>query len=466
MTAEMKFDTESLLDKKLLSHYDPMLFDVLITALQDDLSSHKRLLDQYSFEKNPGLQFLVQSPAPLTELEGLPQLMKEWGCDESLTEAEVGESEDADTLRHEKLQLCDQMSKLEFDYEQLSQQLEMERESHGVEGRKLTGKARKIELLMESNKENLKRISDANAELKKKDEIIATQELLTKKFIREKDALMSDKMAANREVGVQRARNKELRMAVETLQKELRSVQRTSAGEHTLNLALVHSVCLKNGVVDPVTLRKSIPANFMDHWIGMSNATVVIQSAIRGTLSRIALAQRFGRAKIVSWSERQDLDFRLVKPSTKRTVEDYQAMGLSSEHAAKAVATNMRDPEQARTPFSMPTLMERFPATCALAQLSRFSGEDQKSWTQVPELLKIVKSEVCQDLKNSTKQELDTMKEEMVRYGCRMLRQVTVKTKESRPQAVQAGAPLSCLHEIEMQTDDEPPAPEDGKKKK
>merc|ERR1712159_592090 len=71
MTAEMNFNSESLLDKKCLTTYDPMLFDVLISALQDDLRAHRALLDKYSFEKNSALGYLTTTPAPLTELESL-----------------------------------------------------------------------------------------------------------------------------------------------------------------------------------------------------------------------------------------------------------------------------------------------------------------------------------------------------------------------------------------------------------
>ena len=109
MTAEKKFDTDSLLDKKALTNYDPMLFDVLITALQDDLTTHKRLLDQYAFEKNPELQFLVKTPAPISEIENLPSLLEEWGVDEEILRAEPGETEDIDTLRHEKRLVEDQV---------------------------------------------------------------------------------------------------------------------------------------------------------------------------------------------------------------------------------------------------------------------------------------------------------------------------------------------------------------------
>ena len=340
------------------------------------------------------------------------------------------------------------LQKLIFDYEQLTQQLEMERQSSGVEGRKLTGKARKIELLMESNKDNLKRISDANAELRKKDEIIAAQEQLTKKYIREKEALMADTMAVNHEVGRQRSRNQELRGCVQVLYEKLRQEQTKSSGVHTLSLGMVHAFCLRAGM-DATTLGSTVPANFMDMWMCMSKAIVLIQSAFRGTLRRMKLVERFGRGMVVSWAERQDLDNKLVAPSGERTAEDYENMGLSPAHALKAVSTNMRTGEK-RLAFEMPSLMTRFPATSALAELIKFSPKDQYKWVDMPQYLAIVKAEVCRDLKQNTEQDLATMKEEMVRYGCRLLRQVTVKTKETRPQAVQAGAPVNNLKEFEF----------------
>merc|ERR1712216_921319 len=189
-TAEMHFDSESLLDKKCLTTYDPMLFDVLVSALQDDLRVHRALLNKYSFEKNSQLEYLTTTPAPMAELEGLPSLLEEWGQEEAAATTPMPATPDVDTLEHECKMLKDQVSKLESDLDSLAQQLEMEREVNGGGGKKLTGKARKIELLMESNKENLKRISDANAELRKKDEIITMQESLTHKIVREKEELM------------------------------------------------------------------------------------------------------------------------------------------------------------------------------------------------------------------------------------------------------------------------------------
>jgi len=468
MTAEKRFDTESLLDNRALTSYDPMLFDVLITALQDDLKTHQRLLNQYSFEKNEGLQFLIASPAPLSEIQNLPSLLEEWGCDEEIMSATPGENIDVDTLKHENKGLKDAIVKLTSDYDQLNHQLEMERESSGVEGKRLTGKARKIELLMESNKDNLKPISDANMEVRKKDEIIAIQEQLQKKYIRDKEALMADCMSANKEVSKQRSRNQELRGAVEFLNTGLRAEETRSGGVHTLCLAMVQAFCLKSGVSDESragALRASIPSNFMDMWTTMSNATVVIQAASRGTLCRIKMAEKFGKEKVVSWSSRQDLDNKRLEPNYNRTTEDYESLGLSAAHAKKAVATNANFGKP-RAVFTVPPLLKRFPATNALAELIKFSPKDQYRWVQIPELFKIVKAEVCADLKKGAEKELNTMKEEMVRLGCNMLRQVTVKTKEKRPQAVQVGPPMCNLADFDMQTDDEPPVPDDGGKKK
>jgi len=470
MTAEKRFDTDSLLDNRALTSYDPMLFDVLITALQDDLRVHKSLLNQYSFEKNSGLQYLVASPAPLSEIQDLPSLLEEWGCDEQIMSATPGEGADIDTLRHESAGLKDAIVKLTSDYDQLVRQLEMERESSGVEGKRLTGKARKIELLMESNKANLKRISDANMEVRKKDEIISIQEVLQKKYIRDKEALMADCMAVNKEVSKQRSRNQELRGAVEFLFQKMRGEEQKSAGVHTLCLAMVQAFVNKAGIKDETragSLRATIPDNFMHMWTTMSKATVVIQAAARGLLRRMQLVERFGRDKVVSWATRQDLDNKRLDPNYNRSAEDYEALGLSVAHAKKAVATNANYGKP-RVAFTVPALLKRFPATNALAELIKFSPKDQYKWVQIPELFKIVKAEVCADMKGAAEKELNTMKEEMVRLGCNMLRQVTVKTKEKRPQAVQVGPPMCNLQTSEMQTDDEPPVPEDdkGKKKK
>merc|ERR1712178_160221 len=118
---------------------------------------------------------------------------------------------DVDTLEHQNRLLTEEVKKLETDLEMLVQQLEMERECNGSEGKKLTGKARKIELLMETNKENLKRISDANAELRKKDEIITMQEALSHRVNHEKESLLNDTLTVNQNLAKQMVRNKELR---------------------------------------------------------------------------------------------------------------------------------------------------------------------------------------------------------------------------------------------------------------
>eukprot|EP00657_Telonema_sp_P-1_P009008 TRINITY_DN3197_c0_g1_i3.p1 TRINITY_DN3197_c0_g1~~TRINITY_DN3197_c0_g1_i3.p1 ORF type:complete len:124 (-),score=64.37 TRINITY_DN3197_c0_g1_i3:9-380(-) len=65
----------------------------------------------------------------------------------------------------------------------------------------------------------------------------------------------------------------------------------------------------------------------------------------------------------------------------------------------------------------------------AASDVYKRQAKDHYQWGNVSEYLRVVKAEVCADLKASTALELATMKEEMVRYGCRMLRQVTVKTK-------------------------------------
>merc|ERR1712070_37945 len=305
-------------------------------------------------------------------------------------------------------------------------------------------------------------------EVRKKDEIIAIQEQLQMKYIRDKEALLDDLMAANKEVAKQRSRNQELRGAIEFLSSKFRNEEIRSGGVHTLCLALIQAFCLKSGVRDEAragALRSTIPSNFMDMWTTMSNATVVIQAATRGTLCRIKMVERFGRDKVVSWASRQALDNKRLAPNYNRTTEDYENLGLSAAHARKAVATNANFGKP-RNVFTIPPLLKRFPATNALAQLIKFSPKDQYRWVQIPELFKIVKAEVCADLKKGADRELSTMKEEMVRLGCNMLRQVTVKTKEKRPQAVQVGPPLCNLADFDMQTDDEPPVAEDGGKKK
>jgi len=72
------------------------------------------------------------------------------------------------------------------------------------------------------------------------------------------------------------------------------------------------------------------------------------------------------------------------------------------------------------------------------------------------------KAEVREQLKGEVEQDMRLMKEDMIRMGTQLLRQATVNQKEMRPQAVQVGCTITA--ETEMQTDEEPPAP-DGKKK-
>ena len=312
MTAEMKFDTNSLLDKKCLATYDPMLFDVLVSALQDDLRAHRAILDKYSFEKNGGLSYLSTTPAPLDDVEGLPNLLEEWGLEEAGTvAAPMPTVADVDTLEHQIAMQKEQVVKLESDLEMLMRQLEMERECNSSEGKKVTGKARKIELLMETNKENLKRISDANAELRKKDEIITMQETLTHKIVREKEELMNDNQQVNASLGKQLVRNKELRNSVVLALQTLREEKEKSSGLYTLVLALIGQVCLKAKVDDSV-LQSTVPVDFMEVFMRQAQAATVIQSAGRGMLGRCKLVDRFGREKIKSWADRQAMDFALV----------------------------------------------------------------------------------------------------------------------------------------------------------
>lgn len=463
MTAEMRFNTESLLDKKCLTTYDPMLFDVLISALQDDLRAHRAILEKYSFEKNSGLEYLTTTPAPLTELEGLPNLLEEWGQEESVAASAMPEVADLDSLEHQNQMMKGQVGKLEQDLDMLAQQLEMERECNGADGKKLTGKARKIELLMETNKENLKRISDANAELRKKDEIVAMQEGLTHKIVREKEGLMNDCQAVNAMLGKQTVRNKELRNSVVLATQELRSEKDKNHGLYTLVVALIGAVCLK-AKVDDVALRNTVPVDFMEVFIKQASAVTVMQAAARGMLGRIKLVERFGREKIKSWQDRQTMSNESIPPSATatRTATDYAAMGLSEEQAEKLTALQQK---AAKAVKPRPNLdLSSFPATQSLAQMMKFSEKDHSRWIHLPQLMRIIKAEVREQLRGEVEAEMALMKEEMIRYGCQLLRQATVKQKETRPQAVQVGC--AETNEIEIQTDDEPPVPEAAGKKK
>jgi len=464
MTAEMRFDTESLLDKKCLTTYDPMLFDVLVSALQDDLRVHRALLNKYSFEKNSQLEYLTTTPAPMAELEGLPSLLEEWGQEEAAATTPMPATPDVDTLEHECKMLKDQVSKLESDLDSLAQQLEMEREVNGGGGKKLTGKARKIELLMESNKENLKRISDANAELRKKDEILTMQEKLTHGMVREKEELMNDNMNINAACGKQMVRNKELRSSVVLALQTLRAEKERSAGLYTLCIALVGAVCMKVNVDDSV-LKNTVPVDFMEVFLKQCAAATKIQAACRGVLGRLKLIERFGRERITSWKDRQALDFARVAPSAaaKRSAADYVNMGLTEDEADKVIAIAER--EAGGGPVKKEALvLANFPATRSLAQMIKFSEKDHSRWIHLPQLMRIIKAEVRDQLRSEVDVQLKTMNEDMVRYGCQLLRQATVKQKEMRPQAVQVGC--AQTEEAEMQTDDEPPVPEGGGKKK
>jgi len=450
MTAEMRFNTESLLDKKCLTTYDPMLFDVLISALQDDLRAHRAILEKYSFEKNSGLEYLTTTPAPLTELEGLPNLLEEWGQEESVSASAMPEVADLDTLSHQNDMMTKQVTKLEQDLDMLAQQLEMERECNGADGKKLTGKARKIELLMETNKENLKRISDANAELRKKDEIVAMQEQLTHKIVREKEALMNDCQAVNAMLGKQTVRNKELRNSVVLAMQDLRAEKDKNHGLYTLVVALIGAVCLK-AKVDDVALRHTVPVDFMEVFMKQASAATVIQSAARGMLGRIKLVERFGREKIKSWQDRQTTINETIPPSAaqSRTAADYVAMGLSEEQAEKLTAIQQR---AAKAVKPRPNLdLSSFPATQSLAQMMKFSEKDHSRWIHLPQLMRIIKAEVREQLRGEVEQEMALMKEEMIRYGCQLLRQATVKQKETRPQAVQVGCAQTTV--VLIQTD-------------
>lgn len=461
MTAEMSFKTESLLDKKCLTTYDPMLFDVLISALQDDLRAHRTILEKYSFEKNSGLEYLTTSPAPLAALDDLPNLLEEWGQEEAVAATPVPVVPDVDTLEHENRMMKEQVKKLEMGYEMLNEQLEMERECNGSEGKKLTGKARKIELLMETNKENLKRISDANAELRKKDEIVTMQEALTHKIVREKEQLMNDCQAVNAILGKATVRNKELRNAVVLASQAHRKEADKNHGLYTLVVALIGAVCLKANV-DDHSLKSTVPVDFMEVFMKQAWAATVIQSAGRGMRGRMKLVERFGREKITAWKDRQALDFATVKPSAAQTrvPADYVAMGLSEEQAEKLAAIQSRAPPEKDPKPSLD--LANFPATRALAQMIKFSEKDHSRWIHLPQLMRIVKAEVREQLKGEVEQDMRLMKEDMIRMGTQLLRQATVNQKETRPQAVQVGCTITA--ETEMQTDEEPPAP-DGKKK-
>merc|ERR1719506_966233 len=222
--------------------------------------------------------------------------------------------------------LKDQVSKLARDLDSLAQQLEMERECNGGEGKKLTGKARKIELLMESNKENLKRISDANAELRKKDEILTMQEALTHKVVHEKEHLMNDCLAVNQTLGKQTVRNKELRNSVVLSLQTLRAEKDKSQGLYTLVIALIGALCMKCKV-DDTALKQTLPADFMEVILKQAAAITKIQAAARGMLGRMKLVERFGRDKIVSWKNRAAIDFAVVHPTAaaQRSAADYVA---------------------------------------------------------------------------------------------------------------------------------------------
>jgi len=339
----------------------------------------------------------------------------------------------------------------------LMRQLEMERECNGGSeaGKKTTGKARKIELLMETNKENLKRISDANAELRKKDEIIAMQESLTHKIVREKEELMNDNLSVNATLGKQMVRNKELRNSVVLALQEVRSEKEKNHGLYTLVLALIGAVCLRAKVDDSV-LQKTVPVDFMEVFMVQAQAATVIQCAARGMLGRMKLVERFSRDKIKSWKDRQEVDFTIVKPgaNVQRTKGDYVAFGLTEEQAEKVVAIQARNVAYDGKEKKDMTLAN-FPATNALAQMIKFSEKDHSRWIHLPQLMRIIKAEVRDQLKTEAEKDLAIMREDMVRYGCQLLRQATVKQKEMRPQAVQVGC--AQTEEVEMQTDEEPP---------
>jgi len=463
MTAEMRFTTESLLDKKCLTTYDPMLFDVLISALQDDLRAHRAILDKYSFEKNNGLGYLTSTPAPLTELEGLPNLLEEWGQEENAAATPMAAANDIDTLEHKNKMLEEEVQKLKLDLEMLMQQLEMERECNGGEGKKLTGKARKIELLMETNKDNLKRISDANAELRKKDEIITTQEQLTHRIIREKEELVNDNLNVNQALGKQMVRNKEMRQVIVLASQALRDEKQKSQGLYTLTVALIGAMCMKVNV-DDTALRKTVPADFFEVFLKQAAAATLIQAAGRGYNGRCKLIERFGREKITSWATRSARDFANIPPSkaAQRSVSDYTTMNFTEDEAEKIIAIQNR-PEPPRRP-KVDLSLANFPATMGLAQLIKFSEKDHSRWIHLPQLMRIIKAEVRDQLKGEVNEQLVVMKEDMIRFGCQMLRQATVKKKETRPQAVQVGCTTTA--EMEIQTDDEPPVPDAGGKKK
>merc|ERR1712070_221629 len=187
-------------------------------------------------------------------------------------------------------------------------------------------------------------------------------------------------------------------------------------------------------------------------------AATVIQSAGRGMLGRMKLVERFGRDKIRSWQDRQASDLATIPPSAaqQRTSSDYVAMGLSEEQAEKLAAIQSHTsnvPKQTK-----PTLeLANFPATQALAQMIKFSEKDHSRWIHLPQLMRTMKAEVREQLRGEVEEQMKVMKEDMVRYGCQLLRQATVKQKEMRPQAVQVGC--AQTEEAEMQTDDEPPVP-------
>jgi len=440
-----------------------MLFDVLISALQDDLRAHRSILDKYSFEKNSSLGYLTSTPAPLTELENLPSLLEEWGQEDNAPATPMGAVPDIDTLEHQNKLLNEQVRKLQLDLEMLMQQLEMERECNGGEGKKLTGKARKIELLMETNKENLKRISDANAELRKKDEIITMQEALSHRVNHEKEGLLNDNLTVNQNLAKQMVRNKELRSAVVLTSQGLRTEKERSQGLYTLVVALIGAVCMK-AQVDDTALRNTVPADFMEVFLKQAAAATIIQAAGRGMLGRMKLVERFSREKITSWKDRQAIDFATIQPTAavQRAVADYTAMNFTEDEAEKIVAIQNRPAPVAKNKIDLQ--LANFPATRGLAQLIKFSEKDHSRWIHLPQLMRIIKAEVREQLKSEVDEQLVVMKEDMIRYGCQMLRQATVKQKETRPQAVQVGCAKSI--EVEMQTDDEPPVPEASGKKK
>lgn len=274
---------------------------------------------------------------------------------------------------------------------------------------------------------------------------------------------MNDCLAVNATLGKQTVRNKELRNAVVVATQTLRAEQDKNHGLYTLVVALIGAVCLKAGV-DDQSLRGTVPVDFMEVFMKQAGAATVIQAAARGMLGRIKLVERFGREKIRTWRDRQALDFARVPPSAaqQRTAADYVTMGLSEEQAEKLAAIQSRAVAAVKPKPSLQ--LANFPATQALAQMIRFSEKDHSRWIHLPQLMRIIKAEVREQLKSEVEEELAHMKAEMVSYGCQLLRQATVKQKETRPQAIQVGCTQST--DVEMQTDEEPPVPEGGGKKK